>query len=611
MINETNILLFLMVFFRMIAFFSVVKVIFPYGTPNLVKIVFPLLCTFIMFPIINVENAIKINNLYYILIGIFNELMVGLLMGYITNLCFNFIKMGGQFLDIHVGFSMSSIIDPLENENVTLIENMLYLTAVLLFLLFDGHHMLIKAFIGSYNAVPIGQGFLISDSFNQILKAFIYFFSIGVRISLPVTLVILLINFVMGIASRTVPQLNVMILGLPIKIVIGLVVIIISLPLTFKLFRMVYEQIPKHIVNVLTKIGPFMLIFSSNSDKTEDATPKRKSDARKKGQVARSKELTSTLTLAGITLVLLTLGDFCFNMLSNDTYKYLFNYLTVELNVAILKKIVLNSLLTIFKVLLPVAIPIMIIGVIGNIMQTGFLHTAEPLKPKFSKLNPLKGFKNFFSARTLVDLIKNISVVSIIIYLSYKFCIKNFNDILNLTNLHLSSVLKSFNKIIVGLLFQISIFMSVIAVADYIFQRYQHNKDLKMSKQEVKEEYKQMEGDPQVKGKIRQKQREMASRRMMQSVPDATVIITNPTHFSVALKYNEDGANAPILVAKGADYVAFKIKDIAKNNNIPIYENKPLARNIFDNVELNSEIPEELFQAVAEILAFIYNKSSN
>lgn len=611
MITEASILIFLMVLFRMLAFFGVVKVFFPSGTPKYAKLLFSLTSAFIMFPIINKVTEASFNGVFSIVYYGANEILIGLLMGYVTNLCFNFIKMAGQFLDIHVGFAMSSLIDPISSENITLIEKLIYMTSILLFLMINGHHMLIKAFIGSYKVLGIGQTILVSENLSKIMGAFIYFFNLGIRISLPVTLVILIINFVLGLASRAVPQLNVMILGMPIKIIVGLVVLILSMPLMAKLFKIGFEEIPNHILKVLSMVGPVAFIFADNGDKTEEATPKKKDDARKKGQVARSKELTSTITLICITFVLLVFGEYSYNQLGKAVDTFLSSYLNVELSFKELSRIGFFTVSSMAKVFLPIALPIMLVGVIGNLAQTGFLHTTEPLKPKFSKLNPLKGFKNFFSARAFVDLLKNIAIISVLLYVGYNFCIENFNDVLNLSNLSLNALPKELNNIIIKLLFKFSIIMVIISVIDYGFQRYQHNKDLKMSKQEIKEEYKQMEGDPQIKGKIRQKQREMAMQRMMQSVPDATVVITNPTHFAVALKYNEDGTEAPKLVAKGADNMAFKIKEIALSNNVPIFENKPLARTIYHTVEVEEEIPEELYQAVAEILAFIYKASSS
>ena len=248
----------------------------------------------------------------------------------------------------------------------------------------------------------------------------------------------------------------------------------------------------------------------------------------------------------------------------------------------------------------------MIAGVAASIAQSGFMLTGEPLKPSFSKLNPIKGFKNIFSMKSLADLVKNLIVVTIVGYLGYKYVKDNYESILQISNIYLPSLGKEVLKLILGIFMQITIVLVIIGAIDYFIQFRLYNKDLKMSKQEVKEEYKQMEGDPQVKNKIKQRQREMASGRMMSSVADATVIITNPTHLAVAIKY-EDGVNeSPKVVAKGAELIALKIKEVAKENDIPIMENKPLARLIYDQVEIDEEIPQEMFQAVAEILAMVY-----
>ena len=248
----------------------------------------------------------------------------------------------------------------------------------------------------------------------------------------------------------------------------------------------------------------------------------------------------------------------------------------------------------------------MIAGIVASLIQTGFLFTGEPLKPSFGKLNPLTGIKNMISKRSLVDLVKNIIVVTIVSYLSYKFLIKNYENIMSISTLYLPSISNVVRDLVVDIFKQITIVLVIVAAIDYFLQYRMHNKDLRMSKQEVKDEYKQAEGDPQLKGKIKQKQREMGMRRMMQSVADATVVITNPTHLAIALKYEEGGEmEAPKVVAKGADYVAIKIKKLAKESDIPIVENKPLARIMYERVEIDEEIPQDLYQGVAEILAVV------
>ena len=239
-------------------------------------------------------------------------------------------------------------------------------------------------------------------------------------------------------------------------------------------------------------------------------------------------------------------------------------------------------------------------------MQTGFLLTGEPLKPSLKKLNPLNGIKNMFSNKSAFDLLKNLLVVTIVTYIGYSYMKDNYNDILHISTLNVSSIGSEIKQIVVGLFTKIVILLIVLAATDYFIQFRFHNKELRMSKQEIKDEYKQMEGDQQVKAKIKQKQRAMITQGMMNAVGESTVVITNPTHIAVAIKYEDGQNNAPKLVAKGIDHLAIRIKEKAKENDVPIIENKPLARMIYKEVELDREIPQEMYQAVAEILVAIY-----
>ncbi|MPM84367.1 Flagellar biosynthetic protein FlhB [bioreactor metagenome] len=258
-------------------------------------------------------------------------------------------------------------------------------------------------------------------------------------------------------------------------------------------------------------------------------------------------------------------------------------------------------------VFLPIALPIMIIGVVANVAQTGKVLTAEPLKPKLEKINPISGFKRMFSMKALVDLIKNLIIVSIVGYVGYSFVKDNYYSIINYSSFKVDAIIIEVSGLIINIFSKVSMVLIAIGIIDYVYQRFQFNKDLKMTKQEVKEEFKQQEGDPQIKSKIRQKQRDMAMKRMMHAVPDATVVITNPTHIAIAVKYDEKSGKAPIVVAKGSDNIAIKIKEIAMENKVPIIENKPLARLMFSKVELDEEVPYDMYQAVAEILVLVMN----
>ncbi|MDU7441427.1 MAG: flagellar biosynthesis protein FlhB, partial [Clostridium sp.] len=300
----------------------------------------------------------------------------------------------------------------------------------------------------------------------------------------------------------------------------------------------------------------------------------------------------------------------CWNMMINGFKEVMIYFLQLPMldnfdNLS-LTGILITVIMRVAYGLLPIALPIMVGGIIASLMQTGFLITGEPLKPSFGKLNPLSGMKNMISKRSLVDLCKNLIVISIVSIIAYKYISSNYQQIISMSNIYLPSLNVEIKNLVLDIFKQICIVLIVIAAIDYFVQFKMHNQDLKMSKQEVKDEYKQQEGDPQLKGKIKQKQREMSRQRMMQSVSDATVVITNPTHLAIALKYEEGtDMEAPKVLAKGADYLALKIKSIAKENEIPIIENKPLARMMYDKVEIDSDIPPELYQGVAEILAIV------
>jgi len=592
-----------MVFLRMLTFCTTVPIFFPKGTPTTMKVFIAGILSFVIAPTINTTSLLEVNNNIYLITFIVNEVIAGLLMGLVTNTAFNIMKMAGQLMDTHVGLGMINLLDPNTNTNSTLIENLFYWISLMIFFLIDGHHLLIKLLIQSFNSIGLGQSVLSLGSISVAIDSIINYFTIGLKIAIPIVLIILITDIVLGLVSRTVPQLNIMILGLPVKLLVGLTAIMLALPVIFKGIVLAFDKLPD-IFKDLFKAVPLVFVFASE-EKTEEATPKKKSDARKKGQVARSKEVSLALTLVTSTILISVLGGYVGNNFQ-ATLTYFLTYDLTEFSLESLKALTVTVIYRIGMIILPIAFPIMIMGVAANYIQTGFLFTGEPLKPKFSKLNPINGFKRMFSSRTVVELIKEIIMVSIVGYIGYSFLMDKIKDILNIGFLSVNAIPKEFGNIVIDIFLKISIFMVVVAAVDYFYQWRMFKKDLKMTKQEIKEEYKQSEGDPQIKSKIKQKQREIASRRMMASVPDATVVITNPTHIAVALKYEEGGKSAPKVVAKGTDYIAIKIKELAKESDVPIIENKPLARLIFEKVELEQEIPVDMYQAVAEILAVVY-----
>lgn len=593
----------ILVFLRTIAFFTAINILYPKETPRMFKISFALFLSIVTSQTMDLQSISQIDNKGTLLLYGISETLTGLMLGYVTNICFESIKFAGSLIDQQLGLSMANIYDPSTQTQSTLISNIMYWMSIVIFLNLNGHHILINGIRYSFEAIPIGQP-IISHDIGYILDIFIYCITTGFKIAVPIVLALIIVEFIMGLVSRSVPQLNVMIVGMPIKILVGLAFFMIALPFMIKEIIELINNIP-NIYEGTFGAAPLFYMLSTD-DKTEEATPKKKKDARKKGNVPKSKEVSGAITLVGFTLLIGVLSPYLV-----DNFKaILINYLNLDFNMNInymkLQGLTIQSLIFFFKLFLPIGAIFLFLGLISNIAQTGFLFTGEGLKPSLSKLNPLKGLKNMFSIKSMGNLIKNILVIIVLGFMGYGFIKDNYIDILKLSNVYVPTLIYTVKDILYSILSKISIALVFIALLDYLYQRYTHKKDLKMTKQEIKEEFKQMEGDPQIKGKIKQKQRQLATQRMMQKVPDATVIVTNPTHISIAIKYEQGKSKAPMVVAKGADYVAFKIREIAKENDIPIIENKPLARLIFKKVEIDQEIPEEMYQAVAEILVAIY-----
>lgn len=348
-------------------------------------------------------------------------------------------------------------------------------------------------------------------------------------------------------------------------------------------------------------------------EKTEEPTAKKLSDARNEGQVAKGKDLTSAVMLLVLFMVLrFTVGNMgegfieCFNK-NYTQIGDLFTSTHGEYNMQYTIALIQSAALDMLKLLIPFFGIGFIIAIVIELAQVKWKPTSKPLQPKLSKFNPINGIKRMFSVRTLVSLIKQIVILVVIFIVVYNKLKSRMSDIYMLYDIPLISAIMLLGDIIFDIGTVICVIYTIIGIADYVFEKRKFRKDMMMTKQEVKDEWKNTEGNPEVKNKIRQKMSEVSRRRMMQAVPEADVVITNPTHFAVALKYEQNKGKAPVVVAKGEDYLAAKIKEAARENNIEIVENKPLARMLYYNVELDEEIPPELYQAVAEVLAFVYN----
>ncbi len=349
--------------------------------------------------------------------------------------------------------------------------------------------------------------------------------------------------------------------------------------------------------------------MASDSDlqeKTEEATPQRRDEFRKQGQVAQTRELSSALALLAFSFLILFLGR-----LFIEQFFEIYNEMYSEHIVTAMKNDdILPSIAYAFKKIFLLTIPIygilLVFAMASTFLQIGFLFTDETIKLNFNKMNPVEGFKRLFSLKALMEGIKAVfkfCLVGMVIYFVLKSEIQVIPTLVYSESL---AVLLYVGGLIVKSMLAIAALMLVLAGFDYLFQRFDMENQMKMTKQEVKEEVKSREGDPLIKARIRKIQKEMSNKRMMNDVPKADVIITNPTHLALALKYDPDKYAAPILLAKGADHMAQKIRELAKENNIPIVENKPLARTLFKTLDVGQVIPKELFEAVAEVLAYVF-----
>ena len=342
------------------------------------------------------------------------------------------------------------------------------------------------------------------------------------------------------------------------------------------------------------------------SDKTEPASPKRIQDARENGQVMKSREVTTAFVFVVVIIYLYFNISHIGGIISDQLVYFLSNFSRLNLNYTACIKIMDNLIYTIVYAVLPFVLIVFFASLVSNIAQVGFLLTFQPLIPNITRINPISGFKRFFSLQSVNELVKSVFKFFVLAAIAYFTCAPYLKKILVLQYMTPSFDIFFTVKLIYKLFFNILMAMIVLAIADLFIQRYQYNKGLMMTKQEVKDEAKQFEGDRQIKGKIRKMQREIARRRILKEVKNAHVVITNPTHFAVALKYDNKKYNAPVVLAKGADNLALLIKKIAKENDIPTVENKYVARTLYETCEPGQAIPASLYKAVAEILAHLY-----
>ncbi|MFT8556768.1 flagellar biosynthesis protein FlhB [Liquorilactobacillus hordei] len=345
--------------------------------------------------------------------------------------------------------------------------------------------------------------------------------------------------------------------------------------------------------------------MADKDGKTEKPTPKRLKDARKKGEVPKTPELNIAVSLLIFAFIILPLWEFILQEFLPYLTQMIEQVAEFKVQISDLPKVAIQAVLMILLLASPFMLISVFLGTFINIMQVGLLFTWKPLKPDFKKLNPVNGFKQMIGLRSLVNIAKTLAKLGVIIYLCYQQFMAEIPTIINLNDVGLQKILYFVLDFTRSLIEKISFFLLVVAIFDYGYQRYTHHKSLKMTKQEIKDEFKQQEGDPKVKAQRKAKYQAM-SRNAISKVKEATVMVTNPTHYAIAIKYDPQKEGIPLLLAKGADDLAQRMKAEAKKMHVPMIENRPVARAIYAKVEPGEFIPAEMYESVATIIALVY-----
>lgn len=343
-----------------------------------------------------------------------------------------------------------------------------------------------------------------------------------------------------------------------------------------------------------------------SQEKTEKATPKKRKESRNKGQVAKSSDVNTAIILLIVFLFFWFIGSFVVEQLFSMARFTFTDYLLIDLSEENVRSMFVEFSYQAVLAVAPIMAVTALAGIFSNYIQVGVLFAPEAVKLKLEKIDPIKGFKRIFSIRALVEFLKSMLKIVLVGLVTGAVIWGFMGELLQLGLYSIEDGMSLIGNLIVLMGLAVSILLIFLAILDYMYQKYDHEKNIRMSKQDVKDEYKKTEGDPLIKSKIKEKQRQMAMSRMMQEVPQADVVITNPTHYAIALKYEDGKMEAPVVIAKGVDYIALKLINIAKNNDVITVENRPLARALYAQAEIGDQVPEDLFKAVAEVLAYVY-----
>ena len=347
----------------------------------------------------------------------------------------------------------------------------------------------------------------------------------------------------------------------------------------------------------------------ADPEKIYPATPHKRNESREKGQVAKSNELATTLALIAVLAFFFVAGYDTWHHLTNIMYGA-FSAIGGQLNAGKTILIFLGLAGVAFKIIVPVLIVAVIVGILGNIFQIGLIFSSQPLMPQLSRINPISGFQRILSMRGLFEAVKSIFKIGLIGYIVYVTIMSNLVDVFSLVDADKSNIAALFVSTVGRIGFQVflraALALLFLSIFDLLYQRWQHEQDIRMTREEIREEMKRTEGDPEIRRRIRRVQRDLSQARMMKAIPEADAVITNPVHLAVAIKYDYEVMDSPYVVAKGERKIARQIREIAEEHGVPIVENPPLAQALYKNVEVGEAIPMEFYQAIAEVLAYVH-----
>ena len=343
-----------------------------------------------------------------------------------------------------------------------------------------------------------------------------------------------------------------------------------------------------------------------SGEKTEKATPQKRQESKRKGQVARSQEVPAALIMLGGILLLKYFGGWMLDQILAIYQINFTQYIGWEWSPSNVRTLFEQMTVNAMKIMAPIMAVGMVFGFLGNYIQVGSMFTTEPLQMKLERMDPIKGAKKIFSMRSLVELLKSLLKIAIISFAAFSVLWAEKGELFLLSQKSIGYSLSFIGALVIQMALVAATILLILAIMDYMYQKYEFEKGIRMSKQDIKDEYKKADGDPLIKQKIKERQRQMSMNRMIQDLPNADVLITNPTHYAIAIKYDAETMEAPMVIAMGKDHLALKIKEKAKELEIVTMENKPLARALYNQVEVGDYVPEDLFLAVAEVLAYIY-----